>query len=141
MILLAAALASTAPLSEAEELNTITAELEAREDWKEQDRVRAEALARLRLDDWGDCLRNAKVRLGRSSEPVETVVTAIFGSFVREERVYSDALILSFRGRIAADKRVDLARGIVGRTRAEGREMFVAQLVNERITAARPTQP
>lgn len=140
-MLLAAALAAVAPPSQAEELNAITAELEARKDWSEQDRVRAEAVARLRVDDWGICLRNAKTRLQRSTEPVETVATAIFGSCVREEKVYETVLILSLRGRIAADQRVDLARGIVARTRGQARETFVAELVTERITPPRAPRP
>lgn len=141
MLLLAAVLATATPPSQAEELAAITAELEARKDWSEQDRVRAEAVARLRVDDWGNCLRDAKARLQHSAEPVETVATAIFGICVREEKIYQDALILSLRGRIAADQRVDMARGIVGRSRAQAREAFVAQLVTERLAPPRAHRP
>ena len=121
MILLAAVLATATPLSQVEELAAITAELEARKDWSEQDRVRAEAVSRLRVDDWGNCLRDAKVRFQRSVEPVETVATAIFGACIRDENLYQNALILSFRGRIAADRRVALAREIVARVQTRSK--------------------
>lgn len=126
-------LAAGAAPSEAEEISAITAELESKRDWSEEDRTRALAVARLRQDDWGDCLRLAKSRLERSTEPVETVATAILGNCRQEEREYERAVTLSLRGRVDAAQRIDAARDIVARAKADARETLVAQLVAARL--------
>src|SRR3546814_18809254 len=62
------------------ELDARESELEARKFWGEPDSAQAESLAKLRLAGWGFCLGDAERRLSRSTEAVETIATAIFGS-------------------------------------------------------------
>lgn len=130
---IAMVLAATTAPTEAEEINAITAELESKRDWSEEDRTRALAVARLRQDDWGDCLRLAKSHLERSKEPVETVATAILGNCQQDEREYERAVTLSLRGRADAVQRIDAARNIVARAKADVRETLVSQLVAMRM--------
>src|SRR3546814_7575257 len=54
-------------------------------------------------------------RLSRSTEAVETIATAIFGSCVLKEQSYRKALVLSYRGRISASKGETLAGDFVDR--------------------------
>src|SRR3546814_20279536 len=101
------------------------------------DSAQAESLAKLRLAGWGFCLGDAERRLSRSTEAVETIATAIFGSRVLTEKSYRKALVLSYRGRISASKDENLAEDVVGQLRVEQREHKLARLV----TASLPHVP
>src|SRR3546814_2037268 len=79
------------------------------------DSAQAESLAKLRLAGWGFCLGAAERRLSRSTEAVETIATAIFGSCVLKEQSYRKALVLRYRGRISASKGENLAGDVVGK--------------------------
>src|SRR3546814_8792629 len=98
----------------AAELDDRESELEARKFWGEPDSAQAESLAKLRLAGWGFCLGDAERRLSRSTEAVETIATAIFGSCVLKEQSYRQALVLSYRGRTSASKRENLAEAVFG---------------------------
>src|SRR3546814_15876143 len=82
-----ATLAATGQPSASERLDAVAAELDARESelearkfWGEPDSAQAESLAKLRLAGWGFCLGDAERRLSRSTEAVEPLATAIFGT-------------------------------------------------------------
>lgn len=131
---IAALLLAASSAGDFKELNVIIAELESKRDWTEADRTRAKAVTELTLIFWGRCLRNAHLRLQRSTEAVETVATAILGSCLQEEHSYRRAAPISYRGKLNPIEREELAETAVSTARANTRETIISKLVTERLT-------
>lgn len=133
--------AKSAPASRESNLSTISAMVQASEDqreWTDSDRVIAQTVAKEAGDEWTSCLKQSEDRLRRSSEAVETVATAIFGSCTAEEQLYRRAFAASLRGVAEPIQRTAAAEKLVGDLRVTRREEIISQLVGERLPSAKP---
>lgn len=135
--LLAADTSVGPPVLSKEELAAITADLEARKVWDDAARETARSLSVQRMSYWALCLRNSRLRLHGSTEPVKTVATAIIGSCVDEEEPFRRSVILSYRGILNPIELRNLADHAVSEMRSRTKEAIISQLVTERLPPTR----
>jgi hypothetical protein len=108
-------------------------QLENQREWSEADRGRAVELAKFLRGEWSLCLMTVEERLRRSTEAVETVVTAVLGGCLTEERVYQRSYATALRGLADPVARSSQAREGVATIRAGTREEIISRLVNDRL--------
>lgn len=112
-------------------------QLENQRQWSEADRLRAVDLAKLKGASWRSCLDLSETHLRRSTEPVETVATAILGSCLIQERAYQRGYAVALRGMANPMERAAQARDGVEKVRNSAREEIISRLVSARLPPKR----